>query len=75
MSNTGLYVPSFTFYPQKYKSNTLFILFERANKINQNFSDIHKAWVSLSSILISNGHNDSEIKKWYSQSLHTIKSK
>ena len=31
-------------------------------KLNQNFSDIHKAWVSLSSKLKSNGYNDSKIK-------------
>ena len=34
-SNTGLYIPSFSFCPQKYKSNTLF---ERAYKIFPTFT-------------------------------------
>ena len=56
------FISSFSFCPQKYKSNALFILFERAYKINQNFSNIHEAVVSLSSKLKSNRNNDSEIK-------------
>ena len=43
-SNTDLLMPAASFCPQKYKLTTLFILYDGAYKINQNFLDITKAW-------------------------------
>ena len=61
-SNTDLLIPAVSFCPQKYKSNTLFILYERAYKINQNFCDITKAWDKITTKLYLNGYEDHAIK-------------
>ena len=52
-THTGLFIPSFSFCPNRYKGNTLFMLFQRSFKINRNFSDINSNQMAIVTQLLT----------------------